>query len=288
MTNGRLHLAAAVLIGLAPWAVAAETTAAGGTLIREGVHVLQARGSLHRGEQDGWWVFRIAHAPSDPGDPGNPGNPGNPGAEPVEFTLLPCTLLASLEQLVESMPGQEIAFELTGEVFVYEGRNFLMPTHAPRLVEYVAPSRPNVLGGPRDGDAPPAGSAEAILRDLDRSVGPVLRSPRETGATATTRPHAAPKTLVAPGTLVLWRHGWMVREPDGAWSFVFGADATGLADPPMVLLPCRMLEDLQLHARRSGPGRPLLVSGRVYRYHGRNYLLPTMFRIPRHRTALRP
>jgi len=34
MTNGRLHLAAAVLIGLAPGAVAAETTAAGGTLIR--------------------------------------------------------------------------------------------------------------------------------------------------------------------------------------------------------------------------------------------------------------
>ena len=272
--TGRLHLATALLIALGLRADAAETTAAGGTLLRGGAYIVEASGSLHRGEQPGWWVFRIAR--------------DDPGEELLEFTLLPCTLLASLEQLVQSMPGQEIVFELTGEVFVYEDRNFLMPTHAPRLVEYVAPSRPDVLDAPADDTAPRNGSAETILRDLERSVGPIARSPRKADASATSRPHATSDRLIAPGSMVLWRHGWLVREPDGAWSYVFGADATGLADPPMVLLPCRTLEDLQLHARRSGPGRPLLVSGRVYRYHGRNYLLPTMFRIPRHRTALRP
>ncbi len=287
--TGRLHLAAALSIALGPGVVPdlvpvaagqgsdtdpTETATADGTLLREGAYILQATGSLHQGEQPGWWVFRIA---SD-----------DPGEELFEFTLLPCTLLASLEQLVESMPGKEIVFELTGEVFVYQGRNFLMPTHAPRLVAYVPPSRPDALDTPGDDTAPQDGSAEAILRDLDRSVGPVVRSPRKAAKAATTRPHSASDRLAAPGSLVLWRRGWMVREPDGAWSYVFAADATGLADPPMVLLPCRMLEDLQQHAVRRGPSTPLLVSGRVFRYHGRNYLLPTMFRIPRYRTALRP
>ena len=229
-------------------------------LLREGTFMLQVKGSLQRGGQPGVWVFRIA--------------PGDPGREMSELTLMPCTLLASLEQLVESMPDERIVFDLTGQVFVYRGRNFLMPTHAPRLVDYVPPSRP-------DERAAPADSAEAILRDLDETIGPLVHSPRRSASDATRQP-------IAPGGQVLWRHGWMVREPGGAWSFVFGADATGLSDPPMVLLPCRMLEDMERHAMRSSPDKPLLVSGRVTRYRSRNYMLPTMFRIPRYTSALRP
>lgn len=227
-------------------------------LLREGTFMLQVKGTLHRGEQPGWWVFRVAR--NDPSD------------ELYELTLLPCTLLASLEQLVVSMPDEQIVFDLTGQVFVYQGRNFLMPTHAPRLVDYVPPSRPDVSE-----DSP-----EAILRDLDRTVGPLVRAPRNPAASGDA------DRLAAPGAMVLWRHGWMVREPSGAWSFVFAADATGLSDPPMILLPCRMLADMERHALRSGPDEPLLVSGRVTRYHGRDYLLPTMFRVPRYASALRP
>ena len=233
-------------------------------LLREGTFMVQAKGSLQRGEQPGVWVFRIAR--------------DDPSKEMFELTLLPCTLLASLEQLVESMPDEQIVFDLTGQVFVYRGRNFLMPTHAPRLVDYVAPSRPDDLD---DRAAARADSAESILRDLDRAVGPLVHSPRRATADTTNQP-------IAPGTMVLWRHGWMVREPAGAWSFVFAADATGLSDPPMILLPCRMLEDMERHALRSSQDEPLLVSGRVTRYRGRNYMLPTMFRIPRYTSALRP
>ena len=233
-------------------------------LLREGTFMLQVKGSLQRGDQPGVSVFRIAR--------------DDPGTELFELTLMPCTLLASLEQLVESMPDEQIVFDLTGQVFVYRGRNFLMPTHAPRLVDYVPPSRPDDTD---DQAAAPADSAEAILRDLDRAVGPLVHSPRRAAADTTNQP-------VAPGTMVLWRHGWMVREPGGAWSFVFGADATGLNDPPMILLPCRMLEDMERHALRSSPNEPLLLSGRITRYRGRNYLLPTMFRIPRYTSSLRP
>ncbi len=289
--NSRRHLAGFLSIALAAQGVNAqravdppaekdpdltvlESAATVGPLLREGTFVLQVVGSLHRAEQPGWWVFRSV--------------PDESGKAPFALTLLPCTLLGSLEKLVESTPDQEIVFDLTGQVFVYQGRNYLMPTHAPRLVDYVPPSRPDAIM-PQDEPAPQGDSAEAILRDLDRTVGPVVRSPR---TAAPDRPASGTasgdRRTVAPGQMILWRRGWMVREAGGAWSFVFAADASGLEDPPMILLPCRMLEDMQRHARRSGPDQPLLVTGRVARYHGRSYLLPTMFRIPRHSTALRP
>ncbi len=284
MFDRGLHIAVVIVMAVAATAAgqAVETPPAAilpaaatlPPLLREGTFMLQVKGSLHRGGQPGRWVFRIAR--------------DDPSRELFELTLLPCTLLASLEQLVESMPDEQIVFDLTGQVFVYGGRNYLMPTHAPRLVEYVPPSRPQDITGDNLKTAMPDDSAEAILRDLDRAVGPVVHSPRSAAAgtgDTTSRPATAGTT---PGTTVLWRHGWMVREPNGAWSFVFAADATGLGDPPMILLPCRMLEDMERHGLRSSPDEPLLVSGRVTRYHGRNYLLPTMFRVPRYSSALRP
>jgi hypothetical protein len=80
----------------------------------------------------------------------------------------------------------------------------------------------------------------------------------------------------------------MVREPDGAWSFVFEADATGLGDPPVLLMPCLLLEALEAHAETGGPKKPLLLCGIVHRYHGRTWLMPTMYQVPRHTTPLRP
>ena len=231
-------------------------------LLREGSFVMGATGTLRRdGDR---WVFQVA--PAEPTDVSR------------ELTMLPCTLLANLEKLVESMPGDDFAFDLTGQVFVYNGRNYLLPTHAPRLVAYVAPTHPP----PDDGADGLDDSATAILRDLDRAVGPVVRSPR-TDQAAADRPKFVP-----PGSVILWRRGWLVRGSGGAWSFIFSADAAGSADPPMILLPCLLLEDMERHAARSGPDAPLLVSGRVYRYHDRTYLLPTMFLVPREHTVLRP
>ena len=65
-----------------------ESAPTGGPLLREGTFVLQVVGSLHRAEQSGWWVFRTADDDS--------------GKTPFALTLLPCTLLGSLEKLVES------------------------------------------------------------------------------------------------------------------------------------------------------------------------------------------
>jgi hypothetical protein len=130
-------------------------------------------------------------------------------------------------------------------------------------------------------------SARDILRELEQTVGPVLRSSR-TDRPTEPQGEAGPQKLLPPGTVVLWRRGWLGRGDGGTWSFVFEADASGLVDPPMVLLPCLLLEEMERHGRRGGPDPALLISGRVERYHGRNYLLPTSYQVPRHRTPLRP
>ena len=88
--------------------------------------------------------------------------------------------------------------------------------------------------------------------------------------------------------MVLWRRGRIVRDGGGAWLFLFDADASGLADPPMILLPCLLLERMERYAQRAAPEAPMLLNGRVFRYHERNYLLPSVFQIPRHRTPLHP
>jgi hypothetical protein len=251
---------------------------AASTLLREGSYLIQAHGTLVRDPQTNWWMFKIA--------------PGDRNEQVDELTLLPCMLLESLEQLVEADPQHETVFDLTGQVFVYRGRTYLLPTHAPRLVAYRPP--PPAEGEAAEGESakPPAEekSADSILRELDETVGPVLRSSRpDTAPPAASAPAQA--DLVAPGTLILWRRGWMVREPDGAWAFVFEADATGLSDPPMIIYPCLLLEQMELHrprTDRSGLGGAILVSGRVEQYHARNYLLPTAYQVPYHRTPLRP
>jgi hypothetical protein len=239
---------------------------AAGTLLREGSYLRQTRGSLHRDADTGWWTFRV--------------DPEDPHRQVAELTLLPCTLLENLEPLVEA----STLFDLTGQVFVYRGRNYLLPTHAPRLVEYVpAPAAPGTADAPPPGDE----SARTILRELEQTVGPVRRSSQAgQGSESAAEPRRA--ALVPPGTVILWRRGWLVRESAGAWSFVFEADASGLVDPPMVLLPCLLLEQMERHARRAGSDDALLISGRVERYNARNYLLPTSYQVPHHRTPLRP
>ncbi len=236
-----------------------ESTSA---LVREGSAIVEVRGSLRRAGH-GSWIFRTEQAPRR------------------EFALLPCTLLASLETVVQSSPDHEIVFDLSGQVYAYQGRNYLLPTHAPRLVDHVAPPVP----APREGAAD---SAEAMLRDLERSVGPVARS-AAAGQPVPPSPAASrARRDLPPGALLEWRRGWMVREPDGAWSFVFEADATGLADPPVLLMPCLLLEAMEANAGTGGPKKPLLLCGIVHRYHGRTWLMPTMFQVPRHTTPLRP
>ena len=267
------HLLAAVL---ALPAVAQTTAPASGdivppapparrrpTLIREGSYLVAVQGTMERDTPRGPWHFRLLD------DGGR--------AQTTPMPLLPCALLTSLEQIVEGS-GAETVLEMTGEVFVFRGKNYLLPTHSPRVASYSPPTDdgPGVV-------AEEIERPEDIIRRLEREIGPVPRLPA-----AVLLSGNGERRLLREGTLISWRRGWMTREPTGTWLYTFAAGATGNEDPPMVLLPCLLMEQMERQVERGDRMRVLLVSGRVFRYNRRNYLLPTAFQVPRERTPLRP
>lgn len=252
-------------------------------LLREGSHLVRVVGRLHREPLTGAWTFVI-----DSADEQSPGH---------ELTMMPGTLLAEMERMIESAPGFQLVFEMTGQVFIFRARNYLMPTHPPLLIGHEEwptepPTPPPSDSGP---EAATGDSTEDIIRNLERSVGPVARRPEADAgapppsADGTQAAGGVPQTdLVREGTVLLARRGTIRRTGDGAFLFVFDADAEGLADPPMTLLPCLLLERMDRYARQASDDEDVLLSGHVYTYRQQNYLLPTVYRIPRERTILTP
>jgi len=89
------------------------------------------------------------------------------------------------------------------------------------------------------------------------------------------------------------RTGRVVRSPGTGWVMAFDNDtdqsaATGdgaTLDTPMQMLPCLNLQGMQALAGQYGSRLRFTVSGTVYVYDGRNYLLPTMYIIEIDRTG---
>jgi hypothetical protein len=236
------------------------------SLLREGSTLLRVTGHVQPDPRRQAWTFSI--------------DPVNERGAPHRLTVMPNTHLWELEQIVESMPGDELSFEVTGQVFVYRSHNYILLTHPPRLVgrgPAATPTEPvsepdEAPASVEDGD-----SAADIIRSLEQDVGPVARRPvADAPATGKTRGWRE-------GEFVLDRLGGVRRSGDGSFVFLFHADADGLADPPMVILPCLQLERIETTLRRRGAATPLLVSGTVHTYGGRAFLLPTLYRVPARR-----
>ncbi|MHC5002359.1 MAG: hypothetical protein ACYTJ0_04480 [Planctomycetota bacterium] len=269
LTIGRI---AAVLLLVSAPVASGQTSAATAPppipLLREGSRLLNSAGRLQRDAATGWWTFFA--------------RPDAPGSAPIEFVMLPSRQLEQMEQILRSEPGSDVAFEVSGEVFVYRTRNFLLPTGSAQVIptaETPAPPPPDPAAAPTGDDD----SVEAIMRELAEAVGPLQRrSDVELPVTVDTGP--GPRG----GTDLVWRRGRLRRTDRGAWVFVFDADAEGTADPPLIVMPCLLLERLEDYVARAGRTAPVLLSGRVYRYGNRSYVMPSVFRAPRERTPLAP
>ena len=83
------------------------------------------------------------------------------------------------------------------------------------------------------------------------------------------------------GQFIITRRGRMVRAPgDGTgWVFVFEADGGRMQDPPMYLMPCQLLEDMEQIVQEHGDSVVFVLSGQVFLYRGANYLLPTLMQL---------
>ena len=130
-------------------------------------------------------------------------------------------------------------------------------------------------------------SAEQVLSELlerreenpliepARPKPPATRPPARTLGSA---PDADQATLIREGQFLLRRRGRLIRSTEGmaGWLYAFDADSDGLQDPPMFLMPCKLLEDMELIVEEQGEDAAFILSGKVFVYRNANYLLPTM------------
>jgi len=137
-------------------------------------------------------------------------------------------------------------------------------------------------------------SAEEVVKRLmsQKRVNPVIEPTRVPGvAQPASSPYDVdPRVLgTAPGTklptlrregkFVIMRRGRVVRAPDGINTlFVFEADSEQAPEPPLILMPCALRQDMEDYIAERGDKVVFVLSGQVFVYRNLNYLLPTMFK----------
>jgi hypothetical protein len=220
----------------------------------------------------------------------------NPDKPPYRLTLMPGARLAELQRVVEGSSGQSIAIRLRGLIYVYREKNYLLLTQVTVVNDIVTrpesePTTRNERPTVAEGASRSQESAgERFLQELDERAGQRVSSAAGAGEHLN-RPldgSARNTKTLREGVVITNRRGKLSRDASGAWVFVFDADAHGLADPPMKILPCLLLERMEEYARRVGSNAPAILNGTVYLYGGQNYLLPTVFLIPQDRRNITP
>lgn len=252
-------------------------------LVREGSVLSRVEGDLAQDPDEKLWLFR----PIQP----------EPGGLRREFALLPSPVLEDMLRTMRLSPSP-VEFEMTGRVFIYKGRNFLLAELAPPIVRFdrteaggtTPPAGERAIATP-SGEAkfvPPTATGDdddaidaavdALERRLEERIG---RAPAQ--PVPDNRPRArddAPRAdaPVASGTRLVRRAGRLARDPQsGAWRFV-PTQSTGRGDASLELMPCQMLERLERDAREGDASPEILISGTVHAYEGRSYLLPSGYR----------
>lgn len=284
-----LHLRTTLVAGLvllASLVVVAEDAPQQAPLLPEGTFIASARGTMERSGPGSPWTFQIEAAEE--------------GDARQELVLLPTSLVEEMEQN-QTDGGNTINFTVSGPVLLYRGRNFLLPQHVEMESEHAArpgttpqstpdatasePEPPVDPDEPVDDDFDPVDQGDSIasiVAQLQQDVGPLKRSVAGSG------PLTEVPEGVSEGQLLISRRGRVLRDRSGAWVVVPDADASGLRDPSMILLPSSKLVGIENWARQEGGmGRPILFSGEVFSYRGRHFLLPTAWRVPRERPNLK-
>ncbi len=241
-------------------------------LLREGTFLSNRRGRVSRNDRGESLITFDADAQGR--------------AEPP-MMLHPTQNLASAQRLIERS-DVPVTLIVSGQVFAYHGRNFLLLSRPAEVVRAAtastgaptsaSPGAAAPGAGPAGPQAKPArvSEAERVMAELEQgAAGPGPRT--ETIRPETAREERITAAAVREGAFIASRRGRMVRSATGAWTFAFDTDPESKGDLPMTLLPCVNLMAMEEMAQRSGEALSLTVSGQVLSQNGRTYLLPTMY-----------
>ncbi|MBL9140570.1 MAG: hypothetical protein JNK53_01775 [Phycisphaerae bacterium] len=234
-----------------------------------------------------------------------------------KLTLMPSDPSDDVKDLLRSPTADTPwRYEVSGQVYDYQGRAFLLPIAIVALrnppvppylarvapPELVAPAQPieparapllnaylqgeHASGPTRGGPATvlPHESALSSIAATDDDFAAELERRLARGVkdrSAAKLPEArVDRTMVMPAGIRLQdRRASITRDPvTGVWRAVLEAAPTAGAPTAMELLPCRELERVERAVKISAVGTPWLVSGEIVASGTRNYLLLTRAR----------
>jgi len=251
---------------------------------QENRQVIDRRCSLKKNKQTGWYLLTFERDSSLP-------------YEPPRWVLPSWYLQRMEEHLAER--GELTVFRVSGTTTVYDARAFILlhkvtvVTRLPAEDQDVALVKPAAEQEPLKSPAGTATSAPALNEDddllapselaarllRDKTGEPVLRPQRAPEVSAEARRSVAPagdKPLLPPGrgNFVTDRLVRVLPVGVGKWMKVsFESDNT-LQEPPIRLLPCRLLHEAeQLAKEKRFEKLRFRVSGEITQYKGRRYLL---------------
>jgi len=239
-----------------------------GELVREGAFLLNRRGRMLQADETTWvFVFdRDAQGKAEP-----------------PMIMQPCLRLTEMERLVASR-DETVTFRVSGMALVYRGRNYLIPTvfttvASDDLTTEPAGTQPQATPDePGSSDDP---RVEDLLREMRREGAPRRTRPVDEAPARSSTSDGASTTLLREGFTIIGKRGRVHRGAGGWWTFSpdTGVNESSVDDVPLRLLPCLNLEDLERFNAEFGDALVYTVSGPVFVYRDRNYLLPTLFRL---------
>lgn len=195
------------------------------------------------------------------------------------MALLPCTTLMRMEQISEAREN-DVRFRLSGQVFTFRDRNYLLPTFYK-----VASSEEAPPAAPVELEDDPAESDDPTVEELIESIEALTFADLDSDAENSISLPSA--DLMADSTFLRPRRGVIIRGAAGALSFAINndVDVSGGFEAPMPILPCQSLALIERLLDEHGAESTFIISGRVFLYRGQNYLLPVMVQLQLDRSS---
>ena len=194
--------------------------------------------------------------------------------------LAPVAALLLVAVYPPQAPGQTGGLSITGPGPTASTQPGATTAPATQPAPATAPAAPATSPA-----APPATQpdASATLETLLHSAPAAPAAPPVVSGPAIVRPTLPgvapdqPKvTRLREGDHIWYRTGRLLRdEKTGSWVFAFDSDGKDMQDPPMTVLPSRMLKVMEEATDEGKKPVRLKINGEVTEYEGRNYLLVT-------------
>ena len=245
-----------------------QTTTDVPALVREGAFLYDMRGELRRTELG----LVMDFAPD-----------AITGQRLVSMVLQRGMTLTAMEQIIAAH-DESIGFVVSGQVFVYHDRNYLLPTRFAIATDVeMAPPQPDSAADPTIPPRPPG--LPGFDDEADEPTIEVLLEGIETDTAGATNMPMAPSV----GRASRLREGEMIAQirgrilPGVGGELVFtpdtdaDTDASGIEVPPLRCMPCLNVERLEKLRQEWGDRLIVTMSGRIFVDAGRPMLLPTMY-----------